>query len=740
MKVKRLLKRKSLVVFVSLFAAFVFTFLTQAMISDGSAKIDAKKLGRNSGNKPVPGYAQGEVLVIFKEGVKSIVADGIASSISAKVEKTYQAISRINGQLHAHLKSRSRTIMEMVRELEKHPDVTAVSPNYRMRIDAVTPNDPQYPNLWGMNNTGQTGGTPGIDINAPDAWQVHTGSSDVIVAVIDTGIDYNHPDLAANMWVNPGEIAGNSTDDDANGYVDDVYGINSITGSGDPLDDNDHGTHCAGTIGGVGNNSQGVAGVNWSVGLMAVKFLDSGGGGWTSDAIECVDYVVDMKTTYSQNIVAINASWGGGPYDATLLSSINAAGTAGIIFCAASGNSGTNNDASPHYPSSYTCQNIMAVMGVDHDGNTYGNYGATSVDIAAPAVGIVSTVRGRYTPQAGDIIFDDMESGGNPAWATGGTSTWSITTTEDPFLVNPNFPIPSPPHFWADSPGVYYANYANNWVEWASDIDLSTYVGTDTYIGFGATMYIENYFDQCYLELSNNSGSSWTPIFDWGNIGGGGYYWTPWDFKIDDSYKTTNFRFRFHLITDYSVTYEGFNFDDIGIGTTVSYGYASFNGTSMATPHVAGAVALLAAKYPGMTPNAIYKRILKRNTPLAALSGLCRTGALLNLWKAIAPPPSLTVTSPNGGEDWTLTTSQTITWTAAGLLSTDTLYIILRQSGVNVALIQKNVDPTTGSYTWTVGDCRKGSVTAGTNSRIILKVKGMALKDRSDGAFTISSL
>ncbi|MCK5057635.1 MAG: hypothetical protein KAT34_13320, partial [Candidatus Aminicenantes bacterium] len=141
MKVKSLLKRKIFVVFVSLFAAFVFTFLTQAVIPDGSAKIDAKKLGRNSGSKPAPEYAKGEVLVMFKKGVKSNTAQAIASAISAKVERTYQAISRINGQLHAHLISKVNTTMEMVRELEKHPDVTAVSPNYRLRIDAVTPND-----------------------------------------------------------------------------------------------------------------------------------------------------------------------------------------------------------------------------------------------------------------------------------------------------------------------------------------------------------------------------------------------------------------------------------------------------------------------------------------------------------------------------------------------------------------------------------------------------------------------
>jgi hypothetical protein len=247
-------------------------------------------------------------------------------------------------------------------------------------------------------------------------------------------------------------------------------------------------------------------------------------------------------------------------------------------------------------------------------------------------------------------------------------------------------------------------------------------------------------YDQCYLEFSSNSGSSWTPIFDWGNIGGGGYYWSPWDFKIDDSYKTANFRFRFHLVSDLSIAYEGFNFDDIGIGTNLTYGYAFFTGTSMATPHVTGAIALVSARYPAMSPVNVFKRVFKRNTPLASLSGLCRTGAMLNLWKAIAQAPGIRVTSPNGSEDWTMGSSQTITWDFCGLLSTDKLYIILQQSGVNVALIKKGIDPTTGSYSWTVGDCILGSVTAGTDYQIFIKVKDMTLNDKSDAVFTISSI
>jgi hypothetical protein len=251
------------------------------------------------------------------------------------------------------------------------------------------PNDSDYAKLWGLKNSGQTGGTSGCDIKAEDAWEYTTGSKNVIVAVIDTGVDYNHPDLSANMWMNPGEIPGNGVDDDENGFIDDVYGWNFITGApnGDPMDDNGHGTHCAGTIGGVGNNGQGVAGVNWNVKIMALKFLAADGGGSTADAIGCVDYAVQMGAKFTSN------SWGGGGFSQALYDAIKASGDAGMLFVAAAGNSGSDNDVSPHYPSSFDLDNIIAVAATDHNDEiaSFSCYGATSVDIGAPGVDIYST-------------------------------------------------------------------------------------------------------------------------------------------------------------------------------------------------------------------------------------------------------------------------------------------------------------------------------------------------------------
>ena len=260
-------------------------------------------------------------------------------------------------------------------------------PDYLLSID-LTPTDSDYADLWGLHNTGQDGGTADADIDAPEAWDITTGSSNNIVAVIDTGIDYNHPDLNANMWVNTGEIPGNGVDDDSNGYIDDIHGANFITDSGDPMDDNDHGTHVAGTIGAVANNGNGIVGVNHQVRLMGLKFLNGSGSGSTSDAIKAIDYAI------AHGADVINASWGGGGSSQALTDAIQRADDAGILFVAAAGNSSANNDNSPHYPSSYTVANVLAVAATDRNDElaSFSNFGMSSVDLGAPGAAILSTV------------------------------------------------------------------------------------------------------------------------------------------------------------------------------------------------------------------------------------------------------------------------------------------------------------------------------------------------------------
>ena len=277
-------------------------------------------------------------------------------------------------------------------------DVQYLEPNFIHTMGEYTettlPTDPSFMTLWGLNNTGQSGGTVDADIDAPEAWDLTTGSNEVVIAIIDTGINYMHPDLAANIWTNSGEIAGDGIDNDGNGFVDDVRGWDFAYNDNDPRDGNNHGTHVAGTIGARANNSRGVAGVNWNVKLMAIKFLSDGGYGSTADAIEAINYVTMMKRDYGVNVVATNNSWGGGGYSTALRDAIAASGQQDILFVAAAGNSSSNNDVSPHYPSNYNLSNVISVAATDRNDSkaSFSSYGATTVDLAAPGVSIYSTV------------------------------------------------------------------------------------------------------------------------------------------------------------------------------------------------------------------------------------------------------------------------------------------------------------------------------------------------------------
>jgi subtilisin family serine protease len=289
--------------------------------------------------------------------------------------------------------------LKTVEALRQQPDVLDAEPNYIMKAD-VTPNDPLSNQQYAINLMG-----------LPQAWDTRTGSTGpdrIVIGVIDQGIDFNHPDLAANIWNNPAEIAGNGVDDDGNGFVDDVRGFNFVNNNGTIFSgsaNEDHATHVSGIAGAVGNNGTGITGVNWSVGLMSLKFLDQNGFGDTLDAIDAINYAKTMRDLWvstnhakGANVRVLNASFGGGLFSQQFLNAINAANTSGILFVAAAGNvdNGTlipNNDLIPHFPSSFDAPNIIGVAASNQADTlpNFSHFGATSVDIAAPGVGIIST-------------------------------------------------------------------------------------------------------------------------------------------------------------------------------------------------------------------------------------------------------------------------------------------------------------------------------------------------------------
>ncbi len=293
-------------------------------------------------------------------------------------------------------------------------------PNYRIKL-ALNPDDTFFDNnmLWGLNAN--------LGVDAHLAWNYRTGSQ-VIVAVIDTGTNFDHTDLSGNLWINRRETL-NNIDDDNNGYVDDIHGVNFINSTFPhyPRDDNGHGTHVAGTICAEGDNGTGVVGINWDCRIMTLKFLDAQGSGSLLNAVKAVDYLVMLKQQFGEPIVVANASWGSIGYSQMLKDAIARATPLGITFVAAAGNFAINNDITPYYPASYNLDNVLSVAAIDFDGNlaNFSNYGANSVDIAAPGVDIYST----YIP-------------GNAYIALSGTSMAAPHVTGSIALLYSYSPIP----------------------------------------------------------------------------------------------------------------------------------------------------------------------------------------------------------------------------------------------------------------------------------------------------------
>lgn len=350
-------------------------------------------------------FVEDQILVKFRDGVDIQAKANAHARVSGKRVKEFKIVSGLElVKLFPGM-----PVEEAIRLYRENPDVLYAEPNYIAEAQNA-PDDPSYSSLWGLPK-----------INAPGAWDLNVGSSGVVVATIDTGVDYNHPDLAANVWRNSLDCNNNGIDDDGNGYVDDCYGIDTINNDSDPMDDNNHGSHVAGIIGAVGNNGVGVVGVNWNVSIMACKFLGADGSGPISDAIQCLEYFKLMKDR-GENIVATNNSWllvdyygtGPGPFLQSLFDAVEEHRRSGILFIASAGNFGLNSDITPTYPASYYLPNIISVAATDSgDGLAYfSNRGRRTVHMGAPGVSILSTAPGnRYLWMSGTSMAAPYVSG-----------------------------------------------------------------------------------------------------------------------------------------------------------------------------------------------------------------------------------------------------------------------------------------------------------------------------------------
>lgn len=344
-------------------------------------------------------YVPNEMIVKFKSGTEQTARDQALARVSAKVKNhiVTQAMQHAGDAEGIFVVNTPQEVMSAVAQMKTIGEVEYAEPNFIYTHEA-TSDDPYFTrgSLWGMYGDATTPANQ-YGSQAAEAWAAgHTGASTVYVGVIDEGAMFAHEDLAANFWSNSFDPV-DGIDNDGNGYVDDVHGWDFFNNDNTTFDgsSDDHGTHVSGIIGATGGNGIGVAGVNWNVTLISAKFLGPNGG-TTSDAVQAVDYITDLKTSHGLNIVATNNSWGGGGNSQALKDAITRAGNANILFVAAAGNSGVNIDSSPTYPASYNNSNIIAVAAIDASGTiaSWSNYGTTSVDLGAPGVSIYSTLPG----------------------------------------------------------------------------------------------------------------------------------------------------------------------------------------------------------------------------------------------------------------------------------------------------------------------------------------------------------
>ena len=585
-------------------------------------------------------YVEGEVLVKYKNNKINLqTGSGRATALnfihSKSLEKK-EDLGKINTSV---LKIKdSKTVEEKIAELKNNPNVEYVEPNYLRYPQSINTNDAYKDYLWGLDNTGQAvnglAGTADADIDAPEAWAINEGTNgQIIVAVIDTGVAYNHPDLVANMW-----DGTQCKDENGNalGGCNHGYDFTASPTDKTPLPTlSSHGTHVAGTIGAVKNNGKGVIGVSPNVKIMALK-VDTVLGFSSTAIISAIDFSIQNGAK------VINASYGGSSFSLSEFNAINRFKIAGGIFIASAGNESTNNENIHNYPSDYNLDNIISVAATNQYDNlaTFSNYGATSIDVGAPGTNIYSTVADSSVMSES---FDSVTTPNLPSgWTKGGVNnkwgTYDFLGDKVLYGQALSFPYDNNANSTVTSP-IYNLGGVTN----AASINFLARCDTE-YTGHSTGLF----YDYMTLEYSSD-GTNFNEILNWdepsldwfngdsSNIGAAIYQFK--DRPIASNYLTNNFKFRFRWVTDSSLNYyDGCSVDDIQItkftdGSDEQYGYK--NGTSMAAPHVAGLAALVWGYKPGLNYTEVKNTILTTGNATPSLTGKTVTGKRINVYNAL---------------------------------------------------------------------------------------------------------
>lgn len=589
------------------------------------------------------GYMEGEVLVQFRAGAAEADKDRIRELLGARLIKRVRSI-----RLEQWGLPEDRTTQEALEILETFPEVEKAEPNYLYKPMAV-PDDPEFDRLWYLQNRGQpvhaTIGLSGADIGAPEAWDSTTGDPDMIIAVIDSGVAFEHPDLIDNAWVNPGEIPGNGIDDDGNGYVDDVRGWDFVNDDDNPSDysrdlsGDGHGTHVAGIIAARGNNGIGTTGVMWRARIMALQIFDLFETSSFLDAIiQNINIIAAIEYATDNGAKIINCSFGGPSPSQFQFEAFRYADEHGVLAVAAAGNETADNDRAQTYPAGYSLPNIISVAATDENDDLadYSNYGASSVDVAAPGGNRHPTIFSTVPPQRQELFFEDFESGDDRWIKDGVFEEWSRVFDSEfgSWVIR-------------DSEG-NYQNNENSYIQTRDPVNAANFRGL--HIQFRSRFRLEENFDLLVLEGSTDGvnfsidfpvtgfitgfSNGIEKILGWGS----------------EDELGEEFYLRFRLETDDSRTFDGVALDDIlltGIRWEFQgdeYGYKS--GTSMAAPVAAGIAGLVWSYRPELTHLEVKNAILNSAVPLPSLGGRVLAGGRVDAARALTASTELILVEP----------------------------------------------------------------------------------------------